>query len=132
MSIKSNFASFYIEFHLISIFADIFIEVNEHLMKPLEEYMLFTKTGAEKVNVSNSQGVRSAQCSPHFDIIHKTPSGPTNLNISQVREVTTKSKIRNTECFRERIKHGLKTRHKELYTRHYIQQHKCKRTILVK
>lgn len=57
-------------------------------MKPLEEYMLFTKTGAEKVNVSNSQGVRSAQCSPHFDVIHKTPSGPTNLNISQGKDKT--------------------------------------------
>lgn len=67
---------------------DIFIEVNEHAMKPLEEYMLFTKTGAEKVNVSNSQGVRSAQCSPHFDVIHKTPSGPTNLNISQGKDKT--------------------------------------------
>lgn len=53
-------------------------------MKPLEEYMLFTKTGAEKVNVSNSHGVRSAQCSPYFDIPHKVPAGPTNLNISQV------------------------------------------------
>lgn len=53
-------------------------------MKPLEEYMVFTKTGAEKVNVSNSQGVRSAQCSSNFDIAHKVPIGPTNLNISQV------------------------------------------------
>lgn len=53
-------------------------------MKPLEEYMLFTKTGAEKVNVSNSHGVRSAQCSPYFDIPHKVPAGPPNLNISQV------------------------------------------------
>lgn len=69
-------------------FLDIFIEVNEHIMKPLEEYMLFTKTGAEKVNVSNSQGVRSAQCSPHFDVIHKIPSGPTNLNISQGKDKT--------------------------------------------
>lgn len=64
--------------------SDIFIEVNEYVMKPLEEYMLFTKTGAEKVNVSNSHGVRSAQCSPHFDVLHKVPADPTNLNISQV------------------------------------------------
>lgn len=54
-------------------------------MKPLEEYMLFTKTGAEKVNVSNSQGVRSAQCSPHFDDYHEKLPGTPNLNISQVR-----------------------------------------------
>lgn len=52
-------------------------------MKPLEEYMLFTKTGAEKVNVSNSHGVRSAQCSPYFDVPHKILSA-TNVNISQV------------------------------------------------
>lgn len=53
-------------------------------MRPLEEYMLFTKTGSEKVNVSNSHGVRSAQCSANFDVDHKVPAGPTNLNMSQV------------------------------------------------
>ncbi|KAB0796088.1 hypothetical protein PPYR_10149 [Photinus pyralis] len=68
--------------------SNIFIEVNEHVMKPLEEYMLFTKTGSEKVNVSNSHGVRSAQCSPYFDIPHKVPAGPTNLNISQGKDKT--------------------------------------------
>lgn len=66
-------------------FADIFIEINKYAMKPLEEYMLFTKAGAEKVNVSNPHGVRSAQCSAHFDVMHKIPAGPTNLNISQVK-----------------------------------------------
>lgn len=30
--------------------------------------MLFTKNGAEKVNVTNSHGVRSAQCSTRFDL----------------------------------------------------------------
>jgi hypothetical protein len=65
-------------------FLDIFIEVNEHVMKPLEEYMLFTKTGAEKVNVSNPHGVRSAQCSSHFDALHEKTPGTPNLNISQV------------------------------------------------
>lgn len=63
-------------------FSDIFIEVNNHSMKPLEEYMLFTKSVAEKVLVTNPHGVRSAQCADHFDIIHKLSSGPT-LNISQ-------------------------------------------------
>lgn len=53
-------------------------------MKPLEEYMLFTKTGAEKVNVSNSHGVRSAQCSSEFDVLHEKTPGTTSLNISQV------------------------------------------------
>lgn len=69
--------------HIITLGLDIFIEVNEHVMKPLEEYMLFTKTGAEKVNVSNSHGVRSAQCNPYFDVPHKILSA-TNINISQV------------------------------------------------
>ncbi|KRT78663.1 EGF domain-containing protein, partial [Oryctes borbonicus] len=68
--------------------SNIFIEVNEHIMKPLEEYMLFTKTGAEKVNVTNSHGVRSAQCSANFDVPHKIPTGPTNLNISQGKDKT--------------------------------------------
>lgn len=36
-------------------------------MKPLEEYMLYTRSDAEKVNVVNAQGVRSAQCSADFD-----------------------------------------------------------------
>lgn len=70
------------------IFLDIFLEVNEHKMKPLEEYMLFTKTGSEKVNVSNSHGVRSAQCSSNFDILHKNPAGPTNTNTSQGNDKT--------------------------------------------
>lgn len=53
-------------------------------MKPLEEYMLFTKTGSEKVNVSNQHGVRSAQCSSDFDVIHEKTPTAINLNISQV------------------------------------------------
>ncbi|RZC34755.1 uncharacterized protein BDFB_004596 [Asbolus verrucosus] len=68
--------------------SNIVIEVNEHVMKPLEEYMLFTKTGAEKVNVSNPHGVRSAQCSPHFDVLHEKTPGTTNLNISQGKDKT--------------------------------------------
>lgn len=51
-------------------------------MRPLDEYMLFTKTGSEKVNVINSQGVRSAQCAS-FDDIRKPRPGP-SLNISYV------------------------------------------------
>lgn len=35
-------------------------------MKPLEEYMMFTRD-SEKVVVVNAQGVRSAQCSADFD-----------------------------------------------------------------
>ncbi|XP_063931341.1 axotactin isoform X3 [Zophobas morio] len=68
--------------------SNILIEVNEHVMKPLEEYMLFTKTGAEKVNVSNPQGVRSAQCSTQFDVLHEKTPGTTNLNISQGKDKT--------------------------------------------
>ncbi|XP_060534792.1 axotactin [Cylas formicarius] len=68
--------------------SNIVIEVNEHVMKPLEEYMLFTKTGAEKVNVSNSHGVRSAQCSADFDVVHEKTAGTPNLNISQGKDKT--------------------------------------------
>ncbi|KAM3960760.1 axotactin [Aphomia sociella] len=47
--------------------SNIFVEVNEYIMKPLEEYMLFTRSDSEKVNAVNAQGVRSAQCSADFD-----------------------------------------------------------------
>lgn len=63
--------------------ADIFIQVNNYSMKPLEEYMLFTNTGAENITVINSQGVRSAQCSMEFDITQKFASEP-SLNFSVV------------------------------------------------
>lgn len=61
---------------------DIYVEVNSDLMKPLEEYMLFTKTGSEKVNVTNPLGIRSAQCGV-FDLSHKPKLSP-SLNISLV------------------------------------------------
>lgn len=51
-------------------------------MRPLDEYMLFTKPGSEKVIAINSQGVRSAQCASFADI-HKPSPGP-SLNISFV------------------------------------------------
>ncbi|CAG9793731.1 unnamed protein product [Diatraea saccharalis] len=47
--------------------SNIFVEINEYIMKPLEEYMLFTRSDSEKVNAVNAQGVRSAQCSTDFD-----------------------------------------------------------------
>lgn len=50
-------------------------------MKPLEEYMLFTKNGAEKVIVTNSQGVRSAQCSSRFDLATDLQFQNIDLNI---------------------------------------------------
>ncbi|KAJ8981073.1 hypothetical protein NQ317_007210 [Molorchus minor] len=68
--------------------SNIFIEVNEHVMKPLEEYMLFTSTGTEKVNVSNQHGVRSAQCSSDFDVVHEKTPLTTSLNISQGTDKT--------------------------------------------
>ena len=61
---------------------DIYVEVNSDLMKPLEEYMLFTKTGSEKVNVTNALGIRSAQCGV-FAVSHKLKLSP-SLNISLV------------------------------------------------
>lgn len=50
-------------------------------MKPLEEYMLFTKEGAENIIVINPQGVRSAQCNAQFDSTQKLIDEPL-LNIS--------------------------------------------------
>ncbi|CAH2242739.1 jg11897 [Pararge aegeria aegeria] len=47
--------------------SNIFVEINDYEMKPLEEYMLFTRSDTEKVNAVNAQGVRSAQCSSDFD-----------------------------------------------------------------
>lgn len=52
-------------------------------MKPLEEYMLFTKTDADNITVTNSQGVRSAQCSMEFDVSQKYIPEP-SLNFSVV------------------------------------------------
>ncbi|XP_046663141.1 neurexin-4 isoform X3 [Homalodisca vitripennis] len=60
--------------------SNVFLEVNKYSMKPLDEYMLFTKTGSEEVNVMNSHGIRSAQCA-FFDVTHKPRPGP-SLNIS--------------------------------------------------
>ncbi|XP_060802633.1 axotactin [Amyelois transitella] len=47
--------------------SNILVKVNDDVMKPLEEYMLFTRSDSEKVNAVNAQGVRSAQCSADFD-----------------------------------------------------------------
>jgi hypothetical protein len=58
------------------------VEVNSDVMKPLEEYMLFTKAGSEKVNVTNPLGIRSAQCGV-FDVSHKSKPNP-SVNISLV------------------------------------------------
>ena len=54
-------------------------------MKPLEEYMLFTKSVADNITVVNSQGVRSAQCNAQFDVIEKLIPEPT-LNFSVVNK----------------------------------------------
>lgn len=40
-------------------------------MKPLEEYMLFTKEGSETVRATIPAGVRSAQCA----VFHAQPRG---------------------------------------------------------
>lgn len=60
--------------------SNIYVEVNSDVMKPLEEYMLFTKAGSEKVNVTNALGIRSAQCGV-FDVSHNSKPSP-SLNIS--------------------------------------------------
>lgn len=50
-------------------------------MKPLDEYMLVTKTDAENILVLNPTGVRSAQCNAHFELTQKLIDEPL-LNIS--------------------------------------------------
>lgn len=54
-------------------------------MKPLEEYMLFTKSGADNITVINPQGLRSAQCVAKFDISEQ-PSQEPMMNISLVNK----------------------------------------------
>ncbi|XP_023288585.1 uncharacterized protein LOC105702087 isoform X3 [Orussus abietinus] len=53
-------------------------------MKPLEEYMLFTKKGSETVRVTTPAGVRSAQCA----VFHAQPRGldpPRNDSVGRDR-----------------------------------------------
>ncbi|XP_039285775.1 neurexin-4 isoform X2 [Nilaparvata lugens] len=54
--------------------SNVFLDLNQYTMRPLDEYMLFTKT-TEEVNVMNSVGIRSAQCS-FFEVTHKPRPGP--------------------------------------------------------
>ncbi|KAL9910678.1 axotactin isoform 3-T7 [Glossina fuscipes fuscipes] len=61
--------------------SNIYIQVNNYVMKPLEEYMLFTKSGADNITVINPQGVRSAQCVAKFDITEQ-PSQEPMVNVS--------------------------------------------------
>lgn len=63
--------------------SNIFIQVNNDTMKPLEEYMLFTKAEAEMIHVINSQGVRSAQCK-QFDVMPKLTAfnEPMHMNMT--------------------------------------------------
>ncbi|XP_038206358.1 contactin-associated protein like 5-1 isoform X1 [Zerene cesonia] len=46
--------------------SNILVSINAYDMKPLEEYMLFTRSDGA-VNAVNARGVRSAQCSSDFD-----------------------------------------------------------------
>lgn len=58
-------------------------------MKPLEEYMLFTKKGSETVRVTAPAGVRSAQCA----VFHTQPRGlepPKNDSVVSVYIVSMK------------------------------------------
>ncbi|KAM7357468.1 axotactin isoform 3-T7 [Cochliomyia hominivorax] len=61
--------------------SNIYIQVNQYIMKPLEEYMFFTKSGADNITVINPQGVRSAQCVAKFDITEQ-PSQEPMVNVS--------------------------------------------------
>lgn len=73
------------------LFSDVLLEVNTYSMKPLEEYMAFTKTGGTDVYVKNSLGVRSAQCA-FFDAVNKPRAGP-SLNISFVSQSVQSNKL---------------------------------------
>lgn len=55
-------------------------------MKPLEEYMLFTKQGSETVRATIPAGVRSAQCA----VFHVQPGGlepPKNDSVVRNSEI---------------------------------------------
>ncbi|XP_033242580.1 uncharacterized protein LOC108152614 isoform X2 [Drosophila miranda] len=65
--------------------SNIYIQVNGHVMKPLEEYMLFTKSGADNITVINPQGVRSAQCNAKFDVSEQPTQEPM-VNVSMIPE----------------------------------------------
>lgn len=72
-------------------------------MKPLEEYMFFTKSGADNITVINPQGVRSAQCVAKFDITEQ-PSQEPMVNVSLVSEfviyfTTILKSLRNVSLF---------------------------------
>lgn len=71
---------------------DIYIQVNTYVMKPLEEYMLFTKSGADNITVINPGGVRSAQCVAKFDITEQ-PSQEPMVNVSMVSTHSIDNKI---------------------------------------
>nr|CAD7256084.1 unnamed protein product [Timema shepardi] len=64
--------------------SNVLVEVNAQTMKPLDEYMFFTKTGGEDVNVRNAPGVRIAPCA-FFDATNKPRPG-LSLNISLGRD----------------------------------------------
>lgn len=72
-------------FHLpkINFITDILIEINNYSMKPLEEYMVFTKNAIENITVINAQGIRSDKCSMQFDTSKKFIAEPT-LNFTMV------------------------------------------------
>lgn len=64
-------------------------------MKPLEEYMLFTKQGSETVRATILAGVRSAQCA----VFHTEPRGPEPpRNDSVVRNFLLSSTV-NSKAF---------------------------------
>jgi hypothetical protein len=60
--------------------SNFFLDVNNQSMKPLEEYMMFTKADNEKFAVINPTGVRAAQCSAHFEVMQKLIDEPMNYS----------------------------------------------------
>lgn len=56
------------------------LDVNNQSMKPLEEYMMYTKADDDKIVVINPGGLRTAQCSAHFEVIQKLIDEPMNYS----------------------------------------------------
>lgn len=70
--------------------------MNEQVLKPLEEYMMFTKTETENIVVLNPSGVRSAQCNAKFETqhqklvdepLHNTSIGSLNISLFMNYEI---------------------------------------------
>ncbi|XP_063236083.1 axotactin isoform X2 [Bacillus rossius redtenbacheri] len=65
--------------------SNVLVEVNRKVMKPLEEYMHFTRPGSNDVQVKNAAGIRSAQCA-FFDLHKQQPVMYSNVSMEVDKE----------------------------------------------